>query len=124
NPLLGRWVSADPLAIHAPGQADLNVYAYVSGSILKNVDPLGLDKLNTDEAAESTDADGNREVEFGVDTIEQDRSMDNSYNGPSAEQAESAAPTSHDVDKALDKVRYENPELELGLGLLDSAIDL
>ena len=43
NPLLGRWVSADPLAIHAPGEADLNLYAYVSGSVLKNVDPLGLD---------------------------------------------------------------------------------
>src|SRR5690606_29008619 len=26
NPLLGRWVSADPLAVHAPGEADLNVY--------------------------------------------------------------------------------------------------
>jgi RHS repeat-associated protein len=44
NPLLGRWVSADPLAIHAPGEADLNVYAYVSGTILKSVDPLGLEK--------------------------------------------------------------------------------
>lgn len=43
NPLLGRWVSADPLAVHAPGEADLNLYAYVSGSVLKNVDPLGLD---------------------------------------------------------------------------------
>ena len=43
NPLLGRWISADPLAVHAPGQADLNLYAYVSGAVLKNVDPLGLD---------------------------------------------------------------------------------
>src|SRR5690606_2015238 len=42
NPLLGRWVSADPLAVHAPGSADLNVYAYVHGQILKNIDPLGL----------------------------------------------------------------------------------
>ena len=89
NPLLGRWVSADPLAVHAPGEADLNVYAYVSGSVLRNVDPLGLDRLNTDEAAETTDSEGNREIEFGVDTIEQDRSIDNSYNGPTAEQGES-----------------------------------
>jgi len=37
NPLLGRWVSADPLAVHAPGSADLNLYAYVSGSVLKNI---------------------------------------------------------------------------------------
>jgi RHS repeat-associated protein len=42
NAQLGRWISADPLAVHAPGQADLNLYAYVSGSVLKNVDPLGL----------------------------------------------------------------------------------
>ena len=42
NAYLGRWISADPLAIHAPGEADLNVYAYVRGLILKNVDPLGL----------------------------------------------------------------------------------
>jgi RHS repeat-associated protein len=43
NPLLGRWVSPDPLAVHAPGEADWNLYAYVSGEALKNVDPLGLD---------------------------------------------------------------------------------
>lgn len=42
NPLLGRWVSADPLAVHAPGEADLNLYAYVHGTVLKSVDPLGL----------------------------------------------------------------------------------
>jgi RHS repeat-associated protein len=41
NPLLGRWVSADPLAVHGLG-ADLNVYAYVHGSVLQNLDPLGL----------------------------------------------------------------------------------
>ena len=44
NPLLGRWMSADPLAVHAPGEADLNLYAYVSGAVLKNVDPLGLEE--------------------------------------------------------------------------------
>ena len=42
NPLLGRWVSADPLAVHGLG-ADLNVYAYVHGGVLQNVDPLGLE---------------------------------------------------------------------------------
>jgi RHS repeat-associated protein len=40
---LNRWVSADPLAVHVPGQADLNLYAYVSGQTLQAVDPLGLD---------------------------------------------------------------------------------
>lgn len=38
---MNRWVSADPLAVHVLG-ADPNVYAYVSGAPLKNVDPLGL----------------------------------------------------------------------------------
>jgi RHS repeat-associated protein len=45
NPYLGRWVSADPLAVHAPGSADLNVFAYVKGTILISVDPFGLDKI-------------------------------------------------------------------------------
>jgi len=40
-PLLNRWVSADPLTIHALG-ADPNAYAYVSGRALQAVDPMGL----------------------------------------------------------------------------------
>jgi RHS repeat-associated protein len=42
-PLLGRWISADPLAVHSPGSADLNVFAYVHGRLLGSVDPLGLE---------------------------------------------------------------------------------
>ena len=41
-PLLQRWISPDPLAIHAPGAADLNLYAYVHGKVLVAVDPVGL----------------------------------------------------------------------------------
>ena len=41
-PALGRWASADPLAVHAPGSADLNLYAYVSGQLLRATDPTGL----------------------------------------------------------------------------------
>jgi RHS repeat-associated protein len=52
NAQLGRWISADPLAVHAPGEADLNLYAYVSGSVLKNVDPLGLEEKSTDSKNE------------------------------------------------------------------------
>ncbi|HEY5955401.1 MAG TPA: RHS repeat-associated core domain-containing protein, partial [Polyangiaceae bacterium] len=40
---LGRWISPDPLGVHAPGKADFNLYAYVSGAVLKAVDPVGLD---------------------------------------------------------------------------------
>ncbi|MGC4069838.1 MAG: RHS repeat-associated core domain-containing protein [Polyangiaceae bacterium] len=51
SPQLGRWVSPDPLAVHAPGEADLNLYAYVKGAVLKSVDPVGL----KDEAKTSTE---------------------------------------------------------------------
>ena len=57
---LGRWASADPLAIHAPGKADLNVYAYVSGQYFTAVDPVGLEpyKLSGGGATVSDQADG------------------------------------------------------------------
>jgi RHS repeat-associated protein len=45
SPYLGVWVSADPLAVHAPGKADLNLYAYVRAGILKATDPLGLEDM-------------------------------------------------------------------------------
>jgi hypothetical protein len=39
---LGRWMSADPLEVHAPGSADANLYEYVSGAVLRATDPIGL----------------------------------------------------------------------------------
>ncbi len=42
-PGLGRWISPDPLAVQSPENGDLNVYAYVRGRTLRNVDPDGLD---------------------------------------------------------------------------------
>ncbi|HYQ45101.1 MAG TPA: SpvB/TcaC N-terminal domain-containing protein [Polyangiaceae bacterium] len=41
-PELNRWLSPDPLAVHSPGEADLNLYAYVKGAVLRSIDPLGL----------------------------------------------------------------------------------
>ena len=41
HPLLGRWISPDPLTIHGLG-ADPNPYAFVRGSPLRFVDPRGL----------------------------------------------------------------------------------
>ncbi len=35
-------MSPDPLGVHKPGQADLNLYAYVKGRVLQAVDPVGL----------------------------------------------------------------------------------
>jgi RHS repeat-associated protein len=45
---LGRWASADPLAVHAI-DADPNVYAYVTGELLRAVDPFGLDKFDAQQ---------------------------------------------------------------------------
>ncbi len=42
SPNLNRWISPDPLAIHEPGEADLNVYAYVHGQVYIATDPNGL----------------------------------------------------------------------------------
>lgn len=42
SPYLNRWMSADPLAVHAFG-GDPNPYGYVGGNTLRLVDPLGLD---------------------------------------------------------------------------------
>src|SRR5690606_12984643 len=41
SPQLSRWASPDPLVVHSGGP-DPNLYAYVSGSPLKSIDPLGL----------------------------------------------------------------------------------
>ncbi|MCW5809571.1 MAG: VCBS repeat-containing protein [Labilithrix sp.] len=45
-PQLNRWISPDPLAVHEPGAADLNLYAYVHGRVLVAIDPFGLDDLD------------------------------------------------------------------------------
>jgi RHS repeat-associated protein len=55
-PNLGRWISPDPLAIHGIA-ADLNVYAYVIGSLLKQVDPVGLDTDTAFTAEQALDTD-------------------------------------------------------------------
>jgi RHS repeat-associated protein len=52
-PSLGRWISADPLAVHGLG-ADMNVYAYVSGKLLSATDPLGLDEKKAGPTVAST----------------------------------------------------------------------
>ena len=41
SPLLGKWLTPDPLAVHAPGKADLNLYAYVHGNLLRIIDIVG-----------------------------------------------------------------------------------
>ena len=45
SPHLGRWVSADPLAVQSPGKGDPNHYAYASGEMLRAIDLEGLDAV-------------------------------------------------------------------------------
>jgi RHS repeat-associated protein len=45
SPQLGRWASADPLAVHMPGRADPNLYAYVHGRLYQATDPVGFDDV-------------------------------------------------------------------------------
>jgi RHS repeat-associated protein len=54
NPLLGRWISPDPLTVHALG-ADANVYAYAQGRALQAIDPLGMDAGPIDDGGIITD---------------------------------------------------------------------
>ncbi|MCB9575836.1 MAG: VCBS repeat-containing protein [Polyangiaceae bacterium] len=53
SPYLNRWISPDPLAVHAFG-ADLNVYAYVNARVLAAVDPLGLEPASWWLASQAT----------------------------------------------------------------------
>jgi RHS repeat-associated protein len=50
NPNMGRWMSSDPLSVHAVGKSDLNVYAYVRGMALKAIDPVGLLEFSSYDA--------------------------------------------------------------------------
>jgi RHS repeat-associated protein len=69
SPLIGRWMSPDPLAIHALG-SDLNPYAYVGGSPMRFVDPLGLDgcdSMNATCSSAGGDEDGSGFGDSGAD---------------------------------------------------------
>ncbi len=44
SPYLGRWASADPLAVHGR-DGDMNAYAYVHGRLLRAFDPEGLQEF-------------------------------------------------------------------------------
>jgi RHS repeat-associated protein len=51
-PNLGRWMSADPMAVHKL-QADLNTYAYVSGRVFRVTDPTGFDGEDSEDSSYS-----------------------------------------------------------------------
>jgi hypothetical protein len=82
--LLGRWVSPDPLEVHSVGKSgEFNVYAYVSGAVLLNTDPLGLADGTEGQSGAGT-GDGN-ETDEGYDADGQKE-----QNGPQQEAAAQA----------------------------------
>jgi RHS repeat-associated protein len=49
-PRLGRWLSPDPLEVHAMGAGEaMNSYHYVSGNLLQARDPIGLQPTDPDD---------------------------------------------------------------------------
>jgi RHS repeat-associated protein len=71
-PAMARWASADPLAVHAPGEADLNLYAYVHGRVYVAVDPNGLEAfkeegIGTDDEIRATVAAGYKDGRIKAD---------------------------------------------------------
>ncbi len=69
SPYLGSWISADPLAVHVPGRADLNLYAYVKGAVLKNIDPVGLESYSNELGGETTVTQASPDGPWAADTI-------------------------------------------------------
>jgi RHS repeat-associated protein len=81
---LARWMSPDPLAVHEPGEADLNLYAYVRGNTLAMVDPSGLIEDTADardflgdKRLRGTNRSGIPDAEVGISA------KDNPLNRPS-----------------------------------------
>jgi len=81
NPYLGRWISADPLAVHLPGRADLNLYAYVKGEVLRNIDPVGLDPR---DGTDGTSGDADRGSPERNAKEERDREYAKGYDAETA----------------------------------------
>ncbi len=75
SPALGRWMSADPLAVHVPGRADANLYAYVSGAVLQAVDPVGLEDSWWDTAVSAVKSAGAVVVEKGKEAVEAGKAL-------------------------------------------------
>ena len=75
-PAMARWASADPLAVHAPGEADLNLYAYVHGRVYVAVDLEGLADVKVEGAnAVAVSDDGGTLTFLAGDDYQQVQSM-------------------------------------------------
>jgi RHS repeat-associated protein len=102
SPYLNRWVSADPLAVHVPGKADPNLYAYVHGQVIHSADPVGLDDEPTSVKTSFEPTQDNKETNtvytFSDATIH----------------AKSPSPAVSDQDKIADSLGVPRAEIQNG----------
>jgi RHS repeat-associated protein len=68
HPRLGRFISADPLTIHAGG-ANANPYAYVSGRVYTHTDPWGFDEHGPVEQPKHPEPIGETGPSAPVETV-------------------------------------------------------
>ena len=110
NPFLGRWMSADPLAVHSPGSADFNLYAYVRGSVLRNIDPLGL----TDTASRQLYDDTRAKVTEGIKKADaaSEAASDAGYDADSEAEADEHFKQAVALREQADKLRQFRDDLD------------
>ena len=101
-PGLGRWASADPLGVHDVGKADLNLYAYVRGQALRNVDPVGLQDAET-----TSDPEGVIRAE--VDAARNARGADGMCDGNMSCDPQQDYPSVYNTSNLLNQAQPEMP---------------
>jgi RHS repeat-associated protein len=114
NALLQRWVSPDPLEVHQPGQADANLYAYVSGAALKNIDPLGLqdEEAATPEFSMADEAQTNEALDNAFDPCANDCvRLDTAPSSPPPPRADAREAPKPGDDSMCPGVCHDNPNL-------------
>ncbi len=115
NALLQRWVSPDPLEVHQPGQADANLYAYVSGAALKNVDPLGLadDEAPAPEFSIADEVQTNEAIDNAFDPCANDGcvKLDTAPSSPPPPRADARDAPKPGDDSICPGVCHDNPNL-------------
>jgi RHS repeat-associated protein len=129
NTQLQRWVSADPLEVSDAGATgEPNLYAYVSGQALSNIDPIGLcDNPGVD--CSPSDASRASESDQGVDSVNYtDYDIDgqpNQSKAPTSAQAEKkqAPPPKRAEPKAAEATAKRALEYGLRIGFWKSNYD-
>ncbi|WP_394848131.1 HNH endonuclease [Pendulispora brunnea] len=123
---LARWISPDPLTIHALGAA-LNPYSYLEGRVYRHVDPLGLDggAPGADCTRVSCLADGNaywRDLEGSYVKFDMVDRITAAH--PKATSVYSAVGNSAPIPFATTQERYEAAQAGMKASLVQIAEDV